>query len=758
MPSFTDPTLSSLRAGLNDSQAAAVFHEGGPLLVLAGAGSGKTRVLTYRIAYLIKAGRVQPHELLAITFTNKAAGEMKLRVAGLVGPIARTMWVSTFHSACARILRREGERLGYRPAFSIYDQQDQVRLVKHCLEDLGFDPKRFPPQGVHARISDAKNRLLGPEEFAAETGVGVGGARGARGGLPDVTAAVYDLYQKRLYEANALDFDDLIMRTVDLFHLFPVCLERYREAFRHVLVDEYQDTNHAQYVLVHMLAAEHRQISVVGDDDQSVYSWRGADIRNILEFERDFPSATVVKLEQNYRSTTTILEAAHAVVSQNRGRKPKHLWSDRGTGEKVVLVECRDEHEEARRVAGEVERLLGQGFRLADQAVFYRVNAQSRVVEDMLVRYGIPYQVVGGTKFYERAEIKDVLAYLRCIANPVDDLSLRRILNTPKRGLGAVAEGRLQLHATQQGISMQEALSCSGDIAGLASAACRAMDGLAERMTCWRGRAEADALPVAEQVERVLQESGMLEALQAERTLEAEGRLENIQEFVGVAREYDRNSPDGSLGEFLQEISLYADVDALSAGSDQLTLMTLHNAKGLEYRVVFIVGMEEGVFPHSRSLDEQKLEEERRLCYVGITRAEDILYLTYAASRSLYGSGGYNLPSRFLEEIPNELLEYRPLGGVERKTSGGFYSRRFRPGAAPQRRPASQAPVVTESGKGGAIEEADEIRSVFAVGDRVVHAKFGEGMVLGVEAGGVVRVFFSSLGEQKSLLLDYAPM
>ncbi|NLE73317.1 MAG: UvrD-helicase domain-containing protein [Actinobacteria bacterium] len=752
--------MCELRAGLNESQAAAVFHEDGPLLVLAGAGSGKTRVLTYRIAYLIKTGKVQPQELLAITFTNKAAGEMKLRVAELVGPIARTMWVSTFHSACARILRREGEGLGYRPAFSIYDQQDQVRLVKHCLEDLGFDPKRFSPQGVHARISDAKNRLVGPEEFAAEAVTGTEGARGRlRSGLPDVTAAVYELYQKRLFEANALDFDDLIMRVVDLFRRFPTRLERYRNAFRHVLVDEYQDTNHAQYVLVHLLAADHQQISVVGDDDQSVYSWRGADIRNILEFERDFPSATVVKLEQNYRSTTTILEAAHAVVSQNRGRKPKHLWSDRGVGEKVVLVECRDEHEEARRVAGEVERLLGQNFRLADQAVFYRVNAQSRVLEDMLVRYGIPYQVVGGTKFYERAEIKDALAYLRCIANPADDLSLRRILNTPKRGLGAVAEGRLQLHAGEQGISMQEALYCSADIVGLTSPACRAMSGLAECMTRWRSRAEADVAPVGEQLERMLQESGMIETLQAERTLEAEGRLENLQEFIGVAREYDRNNPDGGLGEFLQEISLYADADALNEASDQLTLMTLHNAKGLEYRVVFMVGMEEGVFPHSRSLDEQKLEEERRLCYVGITRAEDRLYLSYAASRSLYGSGGYNLPSRFLEEIPTELIEYRPLGGAGRRTAGGFYGRRFRSGAAPQRSAAAQgAHTNMDSDKKSGVGRAEAVGSPFAVGDRVIHAKFGEGMVLGVEAGGVVRVFFSFLGEQKSLLLDYAPM
>ncbi len=768
-------------------------------MVLAGAGSGKTRVLTYRIAYLIRAGVVQPHELLAITFTNKAAGEMKQRVADLVGPIARTMWVSTFHSACARILRREGELLGYRPAFSIYDQQDQVRLVKHCLEDLSYDPKRFPPQGVHARISDAKNRLLGPDAYAISTGSAAaieaggsdawGGSAPAGGrksvsGMSDVAAVVYRLYQQRLFEANALDFDDLIMRTVDLFQSFPHRLEHYRRAFRHVLVDEYQDTNHAQYVLVHLLAGEHEQITVVGDDDQSVYSWRGADIRNILEFERDFPDATVVKLEQNYRSTTTILEAAHAVVSHNRGRKPKHLWSDKGVGEKVALLECRDEHEEARRVAGEVERLLGQGVRLSEQAVFYRVNAQSRVLEDMLVRYGIPYQVVGGTKFYERAEIKDILAYLRCITNPADDLSFRRALNTPKRGLGAVAEGRLQLHAAALGIPMAEALCTADSIADLAPAACRAMEGLAEHLARWQARAEDGSVLVAEQVETVLQESGLVGSLQNERTLEAEGRLENLQEFVGVAREYDRNNPEGTLAEFLQEISLYADVDALRAGTDQLTLMTLHNAKGLEYRVVFIVGMEEGVFPHSRSLDEQKLEEERRLCYVGITRAEERLYLSYAESRSLYGSGGYNLPSRFLEEIPVDLLDYRPLAGAEatRRLGGGFYGRRFRPGGAGVSLGAGASSRGTaghrslegtdryaaarrsrENASGGvgggrASAESDSDVPVFSVGDRVTHAKFGEGMVLGVEPGGVVRVFFSSLGEQKSLKVDYAPM
>ena len=748
-----------------------MLHEEGPLLVLAGAGSGKTRVLTYRIAYLVYSGQLKPHEILAITFTNKAAGEMRERVTGLVGGVGRAMWVSTFHSVCARILRGDAERLGYRPGFSIYDQQDQVRLVKHCLEELNFDPRRFPPQGIHARISDAKNRLVGVEEYGADRD-GKGRATSSARTLTEVAAAAYRLYQKRLYEANAMDFDDLIMRTVDLFTLFPDRLQHYRHAFRHVLVDEYQDTNHAQYVLVRMLAEEHQQVTVVGDDDQSVYSWRGADIRNILEFERDFPNASVVKLEQNYRSTTTILDAANAVVAHNRGRKAKRLWSDRGAGEKVALLECRDEHEEARRVADEIEGLMGRGYNLADMAVFYRVNAQSRVLEDMLVRYGVPYQVVGGTKFYERAEIKDLLAYLRATVNPRDDISLLRILNTPRRGVGAVAEARLQQHAFQEGASLRQTLALSDDISGLTPAACRAFQNLSSCFATWETRAmlgrevpEQSASRegkgarelVGAQVEKVLEESGLLEALRNEKTLEAEGRLENLQEFVGVAREYDRNNPDGSLIEFLQEISLYADADSIREGEPQLTLMTLHNAKGLEYRVVFIVGMEEGMLPHSRSLDGQNVEEERRLCYVGFTRAMDLLYLSYAASRSLYGAASSNLPSRFLEEIPSALLRYCDGGrGLPTRSLQG---RRLAAGtpsawaARPRQHSGPSSPVPVQ-GAG----EAGTDGQVFRVGDKVLHAKFGEGVVLNVEPGGVVRVFFAQLGEQKNLLLEYAPL
>ncbi len=780
-----DARQAALAENLNERQQEAVFHSGGPLLVLAGAGSGKTRVLTHRLAYLIDSGQVRPHQTLAITFTNKAAGEMKERVARLLGPVSGWMWVCTFHSACARILRVEAPLLGYRPGFTIYDEDDSVRLIKHCLEDLGLDAKRFPPKGLSNLISDAKNKLVDTEDFArhveaaSETGADGGTAGGAGGGsyaddygvsgLVDVAGQVYRRYQERLLAQNALDFDDLLMRAVDVLRLFPERLAYYRDLFRHVLVDEYQDTNNAQYVLVKLLTEQHRQVTVVGDDDQSVYSWRGADVRNILSFEDDFPDAAVVKLEQNYRSTTTILEAANALVSHNRGRKPKNLWSDRGTGEPVTVFECRDEHEEARLVCDEVVSLLKQRP-ASDMAVFYRVNAQSRVIEDMLVRQGVPYRVVGGTKFYQRAEIKDVLAYLRVIINATDDLSLLRVINTPRRGLGGVAIGRLQACAAEQGVPLREALLQASSVTGLNRAACEACVRLGESFCSWEaaaGTSEGDrtegaasgegegaasaegAVKVAGVVRRVLEESGMIATLKAERTLEAEGRIENLEEFVGVAEEFDRMNPEGSLTDFLQEISLYADVDSLEAGEPYVTLMTLHNAKGLEFAVVFLTGMEEGLFPHSRSLDEQRLEEERRLCYVGITRARDRLYVSHALSRMLHGNSGYRLPSRFLGEIPSQLLKHRETSvyphrmRVESRPDSNRTTRPGVPFTPPSARPKPQphAPVAGLS-----------------TGDKVMHAKFGEGMVLGLEPGGIVRVFFADLGEQKRLLLDYAPL
>jgi DNA helicase II / ATP-dependent DNA helicase PcrA len=780
-----------------------VYHKGGPLLVLAGAGSGKTRVLTHRIAHLVESRQAGPYEILAITFTNKAAAEMKSRVVELVGPVAASMWVSTFHAACARILRREAGRLDYRSSFTIYDADDQVRLVKHCLDALGYDTKRFPPRGVHARISEAKNRLVDFDEYAQQPERAEETGRGASDAsrLLEVTAATYRLYQRRLHELNAMDFDDLIMRTVDVLQLFPDRLAYYRRAFRYILVDEFQDTNRAQYVLVQLLGQEHQQVTVVGDDDQSVYSWRGADVRNILEFfEQDFPGAAVVKLEQNYRSTTTILEAANAVVAHNRGRKPKHLWTDRGQGEPVVVIECRDEHEEARLVAGEIEALLRSGRPGTDIAVFYRVNAQSRVLEDILVRYGVPYRVVGGTRFYERAEIKDLLGYLRALVNPSDDFAFRRIVNVPKRGLGDVAQGRLQLFAAGEGISLREAAARADEITDLSPGARAALSNLAHAFARWTERgglevvaeavgdgspvgdpatsADAGAVadppepaaggqgprtsrgagaPVADQVRAVMEESGLLDAFRNEHTVEAEGRLENLQEFLGVVQEFDRNEPPGSLSDFLEEISLFTDLDTLRDEQAMVTLMTLHNAKGLEFPVVFVVGMEDGVFPHSRALDEQNIEEERRLCYVGLTRAKERLFLSYAQQRSLYGVGSANLPSRFLAEIPSHLMEERRSSSVV-----GAGSAATRWGRAAET-PAPAGPGLhrldgTSAGRAKRVQATEREVAGFAVGDRVVHAKFGEGLVLGVEAGGVVRVFFGDLGEQKNLLIDYAPL
>jgi DNA helicase II / ATP-dependent DNA helicase PcrA len=760
MESPTSDLRARLAQDLNERQQEAVFHPSGPLLVLAGAGSGKTRVLTYRLAYLIQSGQVRPHQVLAITFTNKAAGEMKERVARLLGASSRWTWVSTFHSACARMLRQDAVTLGYRTNFTIYDEDDSTRLIRHCLEDLRLDAKRYPPKAVQSLISDAKNRLIDVDDFVhGWSGSGprpdeasdygdYGGYSGSS--LHDISAAVYKRYQARLLEANALDFDDLLMRTVDVLRLFPDRLAYYRDLFRHVLVDEYQDTNRAQYMLVKLLTQEHRQVTVVGDDDQSVYSWRGADIRNILSFEDDFPDAAVVKLEQNYRSYTTILDAANALVAHNRGRKPKNLWTERGEGSPVVVLECCDEHEEARLVCEEIVRLL-KTREASELAVFYRVNAQSRVLEDMLVRQGVAYRVIGGTKFYQRAEIKDLLAYLRVTLNPTDDISLLRIVNTPRRGLGDVAIGRLQSFAEDRGVSLREALARADEVQGLAGAAASVSRRLGEDFARW----EATTGKVAATVRLVLDQSGLAEALKAERTLEAEGRLENLEEFVGVALEFDRLNPEGTLAEFLQEISLYADIDSLEETEPLVTLMTLHNAKGLEFPVVFITGMEEGLFPHSRSLDEQRLEEERRLCYVGITRARDSLYLSYARSRTLHGGAGYKLPSRFLGEIPPKFTEHRAGEGAG--ATRGVYGGRGQQGGDWSGQGAGRSYPQSPAAKGPPARR-EVAPGAFSPGDKVLHAKFGEGVVLGLEPGGVIRVFFPDSGDQKRLLLEYAPL
>ena len=702
-------------ADLNPAQREAVLATEGPVLVVAGAGSGKTRVLTYRIAHLVSAIGVKPQEILAITFTNKAAGEMRERLEGALGGIARTMWVMTFHSACGRILRTEAPKLGYRSNFTIYDQADQVRLVKQCLEELERDPKRFVPRGIHAQISNAKNLLITPDDYKARVS-----------SFYDQTVAdVYELYQRRLFASNAVDFDDLLMLTVQVLERFPEALKRWQKAFRYVLVDEYQDTNHAQYRLLQLLAGEHRNVFAVGDPDQSIYAFRGADIRNIMEFERDFGGAKQIALEQNYRSTNAILRAANAVISENRERKPKNLWSELGEGDPVRVVEVEDEHAEARFVAAEIAGLVDEGFAGSEIAIFYRTNAQSRVLEDVLVRQDIPYQVIGGPKFYERAEIKDAIAYLQVIDNPTDAISLTRIANRPRRGIGDASLARLQTYADAHGLSLWEALEHPEE-AGCGGAPLKAIDKF--RTLMQSSMAGAAELPVPEILESVLDRSGYFEALEAERTIEAQGRVENLQELVGVAREYQGSTESPTLSEFLQQISLFSDQDAIEEERSLVTLMTLHNAKGLEFRAVFLIGMEEGVFPHSRSIEEQGLEEERRLCYVGLTRAQERLVLTHAAARSLWGSRGYNLPSRFLDELPQEEVERDRL----RPSSWTGYG----------------APTVTVR---------RDVPSL-STGDSVRHSTLGEGVVTAIAADGIVTVRFADDGVERRLMLEYAPL
>jgi len=734
-----DPGASQverLLADLNPPQREAVTHGEGPLLVLAGAGSGKTRVLTYRIAYLLATGQALPSEILAITFTNKAAEEMRERVERLVGGVSRVMWVMTFHSACARILRTDAQRLGYKRAFTIYDEADSLRMIKRCVEEAGVDPKRFPPRAIKNAISSAKSQLVDAEAY--------GEAQSSY--FEENAADVYRLYEKRMLEANAMDFDDLLVRTVNLLELFEDVRERYRKAFKWVLVDEYQDTNRVQYRLLQLIAGEHRNLTVVGDEDQSVYRFRHADIRNILDFERDFPDATVVRLEENYRSTGTILDAANAVISNNTERLGKHLWTGIGRGEPVTIAEHDDEHAEARYVASEIERLAtDEGISRDNIAVFYRVNAQSRVLEDTLVRFEIPYQVIGGTKFYERAEIKDAVAYLSLLVNPSDSVSFARIVNSPRRGIGDTSQARLLSHANTTGQDIWDVMREAERVPALGSAAQKAVRRFADTMVALRERADAQdgSVPVAELLEAVLNETGYLDALRAERTIEAEGRVENLEELVGVAGEFDANravegfSEVRPLEEFLAQISLYTDQDSMTTDESLATLMTLHNAKGLEYDAVFMIGCEEGVFPHMRSIEEGNLEEERRLCYVGVTRARKRLYMAYARRRSLHGGRGYNLPSRFLAEIPETLVEREttssPTGWARGAALGGGL-------AGPQPPQPHAVPLA------------------FEVGADVVHASFGEGVVTGVEPGGVIVVRFSSDATERKLMADYAPL
>ncbi len=716
---------SPLLAALNPGQREAVAATEGAVLVVAGAGSGKTRVLTYRIAHLVHDLGVSPFSILAITFTNKAANEMKARVEQLVGPVARDMWVATFHRACVRILRREIHRLGYRASFSIYDAADSLRLVTMCVRDLDLDPKRFPPKGIRNAISRAKNELVDYETFAA----------GDSGLYHERTADVYRLYQQRLLEASAVDFDDILMLTVELFQAFPEVLTTYQERFRYLLVDEYQDTNHAQYVLVKLLAAAHGNVCVVGDQDQSIYRFRGADMRNIVAFERDHPDVRIVVLEQNYRSTQTILDAANAVIAHNGGRRPKRLWSDRGAGAPIALFTAEDEREEATFVAQEIGRLGRRGVRPADVAVFYRTNAQSRVLEELLVRFGVPYQVAGGLRYYDRKEIKDVLAYLQVLVNPADEVALKRILNVPRRGIGATSIGHLDRFAQGHGVGFFAALRRAKENPGLTP---KAQKAVAEFVALVDHLAVRAAAGPAAAVRAVLEETGYLDLVRAERTIEAMGREENLNELATAVAEFEETGPAsigaaawaeldglGRLGLFLESISLVTDVDGLRDG-EAVTLMTLHNAKGLEFPVVFITGMDDGVFPHERSLgDRDELEEERRLCYVGMTRAEDLLYLTRAWNRHLWGQSRYNGPSRFLREIPDELCTTLD-------------------------RPSRPAASATVAGSGAAVD----------AGDRVRHRHWGLGTVrevigAGERAEAVVR--FDEQGE-KRLLLAWAPL
>jgi DNA helicase II / ATP-dependent DNA helicase PcrA len=758
--------VETLLEGLNEPQREAVTHGEGPLLILAGAGSGKTRVLTHRVAFLIFTGQSHPSEILAITFTNKAAQEMRGRVERLLGGSTRGMWLMTFHAACARILRTSGERLGYSKRFTIYDQADARRMVKRCIEEVGVDPKRFAPAAVHSQISQAKNKLLSADECAQAIG----------SPFEQVVAEVYQLYESELHRMNAMDFDDLLLRTVNLFELYEDVRERYAQMFKDVLVDEYQDTNHAQYRLLQLLVGGgrraptrgervnipgHRNLAVVGDDSQSIYGFRGADVTNILDFTDDFPDARVVKLEQNYRSTQNILSAANAVIANNRGGIAKRLWSEKGAGSPIRVHGLEDEHAEARFVVGEIERLVDEGASRAEVTVFYRTNAMSRVIEDMLVRREIAYQVIGGTKFYERAEIKDAIAYLAWIANPFDVVSFQRVANSPRRGLGQTSLSRIVAHSATIGESVWEVAAAADRIPGLGAAAIKSLTRFMSTMEELAALA-AGGVPVGDLMEAVLSRSGYTEALESEsagggeKAFEAQGRLENLQQLVEVAHEFDASmqAEEDTLELFLQELALKSDADSRTDEEGLVTLMTLHNAKGLEYPIVFVAGCEEGVFPHQRALDEGGLEEERRLFYVAVTRAMRELYFTYARRRSVFGASTYGLSSRFLDEIPADITERdelpapRPGGARAGLGAGGA-------GAGVRAAPDGGSHPSRGSWQRSSTPAST---TTFKLGEDVSHAAFGEGVVTGVEPGGIIVVRFASDGSERKLMADYAPV
>lgn len=730
--------------GLNQQQKEAVRHTDGPLLIMAGAGSGKTRVLTHRIAYLLHEKDVAPRNILAITFTNKAAREMKERVHKLVGHEAEEIWMSTFHSLCVRILRRDIDRIGIDRNFSILDASDQLSVVKQVLKDLNLDPKKWDPRTLLSRISSAKNELKDPEQFAQETG----------DYFDQIALKVYKQYQQTLLKNQSLDFDDLIMQTIQLFKRVPEVLSYYQRRFQYIHVDEYQDTNHAQYQLVKMLAERYQNLCVVGDSDQSIYRWRGADIQNILSFEEDYPDARVILLEQNYRSTKKILEAANHVIERNTSRKPKKLWTSNEDGEWIQYYQATTENDEAMYVADQIEKLRREkGWSYRDMAVLYRTNAQSRAIEEVFVKAGIPYQMVGGTKFYDRKEIKDLLAYLRLIANPNDDISFQRVVNVPKRGIGKTSMDKLSTYAQNHELSLFEAVSEAEHI-GLSKKAANSLMDFQQMIKNWNQMQEY--LSITEMVEEVLEKTGYEEMLKREKTLESVSRLENIEEFKTVTNRFEEENDDKTLIAFLTDLALISDIDQMDDENDddKVVMMTLHSAKGLEFPAVFLIGMEENIFPHSRSLmDDDEMEEERRLAYVGITRAEKLLYLTHAQMRTLYGRTNTNPLSRFIEEIPEALIEGRekdasPFGSI---SSDPFVRTREQPSFLKGPRRKSRR---MESAEGG--ESLN-----WKPGDKVVHKKWGEGTVVKVHGQGEemeLDIAFPAPVGIKRLLATFAPI
>lgn len=723
--------------GLNKEQALAVQTTDGPMLILAGAGSGKTKVLTCRVAHLLQQG-VAPYRILAITFTNKAAAEMRERVDRMAGEAAKDVWLFTFHAFCARLLRRDIDKLeGYGNNFAIYDTSDAQNVVKQVLKEMNLDEKRFQPAGLCARISSAKNQLLSPLDYA----------KAANDFYEEKAAQIYASYQEKLRQNNALDFDDLLLLTVQLLQENAEVREKYQDKFQYIMVDEYQDTNHVQYLLTKLLAGRHRNICVVGDADQSIYGWRGADIQNILDFEKDYPDAKLIKLEQNYRSTQVILDAANAVIENNTGRKPKNLWTDNGTGREITYFQAMDERDEARFVIEQLQRLQREeNMRLGDMAVLYRTNTQSRVFEEMLIKSGISYNMVGGMKFYERKEIKDILAYLRVIFNPNDSLSLLRIINVPRRGIGDATLGRLQAYAAENGLHLFEVLSNAAAVPGLNSRFVGKLDELSGIIFELMG--EAEEVPVKQLIEDVMQRTGYLEELQLSKNVQDQSRVDNLMELLSVAEDFAKGGEENTLENFLANVALVSDIDDAELGEDAVTLMTLHSAKGLEFPVVFLAGMEEGIFPHARTLmDEEEIEEERRLCYVGITRAEKYLFMSNARMRTIYGHTVSYPPSRFLQEVPRGLLHIYKRPVVQRQ--------------APREERRSDNRSTANwflQPKSSFIPQENSSGSSFTAGDKVSHSKWGTGTVVSVkntEDGQEVKVAFAGAGI-RSLLTKYA--